>query len=348
MIRSAIIGRTNPLNNTNSNINTVPTRDTIDRLLEMGFTEENAKAALTRTRNDLSSAIELIMDDQLINPEARNDDFRMNANNSNILTNISNRNLPNGITNTENNNNVNTNNEIMRIENNNENINNNRINNYRANIPTISRATETNITNNSNNLRRVNFEYDLENENLDNTSLLDIFEPFEIDLPYNNNNVRENYLPFTNRNRHSSFNPFERFHNRINTINRNLDSERTLNNNESLITTNINNGNLNSNRINISNGNSNNPIRNSINNNINENYNIRTNTYIPRNQTSIEGNNLDEINMNNEIFDITSEIISNFRYNVNNSNDYSNSDLINRNSDNSSNIQISILLTFLL
>jgi len=192
----------------------------------MGFTEENAKAALTRTRNDLSLAIDLIMDDQLINPEARNEDFRMNRNNSNILTNITTRNIQAStenanadnyntkiITNDGNNNSSNNNNNNnfangnIFLGNNIENAFNNRspiigdfgINDYNINNNTrsimVNRTNESNNANNnsSSNNRSVRFNLDLENNDSVSSGLQDLMDPFEIDHPIapSLNNIRE-------------------------------------------------------------------------------------------------------------------------------------------------------------
>lgn len=222
MIRSALVGRTNPFSSSSSaNFTSVPSRENIDRLLEMGFTEENAKAALTRTRNDLSSAIDMIMDDQLINPEARNDDFRMNSNNSNILANISTRNFPTvsennvnnlNLTNTNENtvNNANSNNLNLNFSNNNNNIsltNNYTIEQVNQRINNSNRASETNAnntnnnnsnsilnlnannsmnnTNNNSNARSVRFNLDMDNNDSESSGFRELIEPFEIDLPIN-------------------------------------------------------------------------------------------------------------------------------------------------------------------
>ncbi len=345
MIRSAIIGRTNSLNNPSTNLNTVPTRENIDRLLEMGFTEENAKAALTRTRNDLSSAIELIMDDQLINPEARNDDFRMNANNSNILTNISNRNNQTGVLNLEINNLTNNTNNNIRLENNNDITNNNRINISRPVIPTISRATETNIRNNSNNIRRLNYYHDFDNDNSESMSILDFIEPFEIDLPFTSNMRENSILSFPNRSRHSSNITLENIQNRLNTIDRDVYRETIqfnmdINEQESLILSNTELNN-NMNRTNIINRNSNNSISNSHNENFN---NFRLN---PLSQINYQNNNVVNTNINNQSNDLRSNMRG-IRNNNPISNNFSNSINNNRNSFQFSNNSTGIIFKIFL
>lgn len=142
MVRTALLGHIQ----SSSADNSLPSRENINRLLEMGFTEENAKSALTTTRNNLSLAIELIMDNQLVNPEAQNDTFRQNTLNSNIIANNSNRNFLSSNsnmanTNVNNTNNIETNN-FSTTNNINQNINSNN-NNHNDNNYDLGRGLLT-------------------------------------------------------------------------------------------------------------------------------------------------------------------------------------------------------------
>ena len=58
----------------------VPNPDKLQQLLEMGFSEERSRRALTMTRNNLEAAVELIANDQDLAYDQPNDSFNISNN----------------------------------------------------------------------------------------------------------------------------------------------------------------------------------------------------------------------------------------------------------------------------
>jgi len=384
MIRSALVSRVNSHSNPNFLNSTVPTRENIDRLLEMGFTEENAKAALTRTRNDLSTAIELIMDNQLINPEALNDDFRMNANNSNILTNMPNN---NHINNSNNNDVIISNSGIVRNEtlHNNidsleriPNINNlseftnedNRRNNLRTYDTRVNEISNHLNFNESNNNRNLNFNFEFENNESDSLRLFEGLESYDVSFRYAPI-IRANRNSFVNLNgiqhsprisgwqlrRHDQINRSAFIRPETSELNYILDPMGI--NPQNL----INNHNNDNSNLNLNNNN----IINNLNNNLDENY-LNNDNFVNNqilNPSLINNNNFYRFDQNqenlnsefdtyyNEIINVVDENSNNRAQNINN-NEERNTNTINiefssifpENQNNITNTQTSITFIF--